>query len=195
MNYQKKPLSVILRSPWTVFTFQDICLLWGTTDAKAAIEMVNYYVRTGGLYRIRRGVYAKDANYDALELASRIFTPAYVSFETVLVRSGINFQHYGQIFVASYLTREITVDKRTYRFRKIKESVLIEPAGIDRDNGRSMATPERAFLDTIYIQKDYHFDNLGGLDWDKVFQLLPMYRNQRMVAKVDEFYSHHQSMK
>jgi hypothetical protein len=38
-----------------------------------------------------RGIYAKDKDYDKVELAGRIFTPGYVSFETVLVRSGINF--------------------------------------------------------------------------------------------------------
>ncbi len=195
MIHEKKTLSAILRSPRTVFSFRDICLLWGTTNTKAAIEMVNYYVRTGGLYRIRRAIYAKDKNYEELELASRIFIPSYVSFETVLVKSGINFQHYDQIFVASYLTREIIVDNQTYHYRKIKNTVLIEPAGIIQENGCSIATPERAFLDTIYIQKDYHFDNLLSLNWEKVFQLLPMYGNKRMEAKVREFYSFNEANK
>jgi hypothetical protein len=195
MKYKKTSISVLLRSDRTVFSFQDICLLWGITDTRAAIAAVNYYVRTGDLFRIRRGVYAKDRNYDRQELASRIYTPAYVSFETVLVGSGINFQHYGQIFIASYLSREIDVDGQVYVYHRIKDSVLIEPSGIVVASGRSIATPERAVLDTVYLNKDYHFDNLSSLDWDQVFRLLPLYDNKRMAQKVNEYYSNYQASK
>jgi len=195
MKYEKKPVSSLLRSDRTVFSFQDICLLWGTTDADAAIAAVNYYVRKGELVRLRRGIYAKDGNYDRRELASRICTPSYVSFETVLVSHGINFQYYGQIFVASYLSREIIVNGQVYIYRRIKDSVLIEPAGIITQRGSSTATPERAFLAMIYLNKEYHFDNLSPLDWDRVFELLPLYDNQRMARTVNTYYSDHQASK
>lgn len=185
----KKPISAILRSKNTVFTFKDISLIWRMTDKKSAIAGINYYVKTGGLYRIRRGIYAKDKDYDKVELASRIYTPAYVSFETVLTRSGINFQYYSQIFIASYLTREIIIDGQKYVYRKIKDAVLTDAAGVINKDGCAIATKERAFLDTIYINTDYHFDNLGALDWDKVFEMLPLYNNQRMANKVDEFFN------
>ncbi|HOW56394.1 MAG TPA: hypothetical protein PKZ12_00215, partial [Smithellaceae bacterium] len=147
----KKPISAILKAKKTVFTFKDISLLWGLTDRKSAIAGINYYVSTGDLYRIRRGIYAKDKDYDKIELASRIYTPAYVSFETVLARAGIIFQYYGQIFVASYLTREIIIDGQTYIYRKIKDTVLTDAAGVLNQEGAAVATKERAFLDTIYI--------------------------------------------
>lgn len=182
-------LSVILRSNKTVFSFKDIVLLWG--DSSNAVRVrVNYYVKNGQLYRLRRGLYAKDKNYNKYELATKVYTPSYVSFETILGREGITFQYYGQIFVASYLTREITVDNQTYSFKKIKELVLTNHAGIESKEECSIATKERAFLDTIYINKDYHFDNLSPLNWDKVFEFLPMYNNQRMTKKVKEFYKH-----
>jgi hypothetical protein len=195
MKYDKKPISDILRSTKTVFTFKDISLIWGDSDQKATIDGVNYYVKTGELYRIRRGIYAKDKSYNKLELATRIFTPSYVSFETVLVQSGINFQFYNKITVASYQTREITVDGQTYSYKKIKDFVLTNPAGVEHTGETSVATPERAFLDTIYIHKDYHFDTVGSLRWDKVFAMLPMYKNKRMAKKVNEFFEHYQATK
>jgi len=185
----KKPISAILKAKKTVFTFKDISLLWGLTDRKSAIAGINYYVSTGDLYRIRRGIYAKDKDYDKIELASRIYTPAYVSFETVLARAGIIFQYYGQIFVASYLTREIIIDGQTYIYRKIKDTVLTDAAGVLNQEGAAVATKERAFLDTIYINTDYHFDNPGALDWDRVFDILPMYNNKRMAKKVNKYYA------
>jgi hypothetical protein len=184
----KKPISVILKSKKTVFTFKDISLLWGLTDRKSAVAGIHYYVSTGDLYWIRRGIYAKDEDYDKVELASRIYTPAYVSFETVLARAGMIFQYYSQIFVASYLAREIIIDGQTYVYRKIKDTVLTEAAGVLNQDGTAVATKERAFLDTIYINTDYHFDNLGALDWDRVFDILPLYNNKRMAKKVREHY-------
>jgi len=184
----KKPISAILKSKKTVFTFKDISLLWGLTDRKSAVAGINYYVSTGDLYRIRRGIYAKDKDYDKVELASRIYTPAYVSFETVLARVGMIFQYYSQIFVASYLTRELIIDGQTYVYRKIKDTVLTDAAGVLNQDGTAVATKERALLDTIYINKDYHFDNLGALDWDRVFDILPLYNNKRMAKKVREHY-------
>jgi len=188
MKYVKKPISVILRSGRTVFTFKDISLMWSNTDKKAVIAGINYYVSTGQLYRIRRGIYAKDKNYDKTELACRIYIPAYVSFETVLTHAGINFQYYGQIFIASYLAREIVVDGQVYQYRKIKNTLLTDPAGVLNKDGIAIATTERAFLDTLYLNTDYHFDNLATLTWDKVFEMLPLYDNKRMTRKVQELF-------
>lgn len=185
-------ISTILRSKKTVFSFKDIALLWGDSGNAARVR-VNYYLKNGDLYRIRQGLYAKDKNYDKFELATRVFTPAYVSFETVLGQAGITFQYYGQIFIASYLTREITVDGQTYSFRKIKDIVLTNKAGLENKGEYLMASKERAFLDTIYINKDYHFDNLSPLDWDKVFEMLPIYENKRMAKRVKEFFEHFKS--
>lgn len=188
MEYVKKPISAILRSSRSVFTFKDISLIWRNTDQKAVIAGINYYVGTGQLYRIRRGIYAKDKNYDKTELACRIYTPAYVSFETVLTRAGINFQYYGQIFIASYLARQIIVDGQVYQYRKIKNALLTDSAGVLNKDGIAIATPERAFLDTLYLNTDYHFDNLVSLTWEKVFDILPLYNNKRMTRKVQEFF-------
>jgi len=56
-----------------------------------------------------------------------------------------------------------------------------------------MATKERAFLDRIYVSKDYHFDNLNALDWNKVFEILPIYNNKRMEKKVKQYFDHYES--
>jgi len=188
MKYEKKPISKILRSNNTVFTFKDISLLWNDTDKKATISAINYYVKTGNLHRIRRGIYAKDKNYNKLELATKIYTPSYVSFETVLTKAGVVFQYYSQIFVASYLTREITADGQKYSYKKIKDIILTNPSGIENKENYSIASLERAFLDILYLYKDYHFDNLSPLNWDKVFEILPIYDNKRMEKKVKQHY-------
>lgn len=185
-------LPILLKSPKTVFSFKDLVLLWGESDVKAVWAKVHYYVKKGYLYSLRKGFYAKDQNYNKLEFATRIYTPAYVSFETILAEEGINFQFYEKITVASYLTRDIVADGQTYSFRKIKDVLLTNSSGIQNQSEAWKATKERAFLDTLYIHKNYHFDNLSSLNWDKVFEILPIYDNQRMNKKVKEFFEEYQ---
>lgn len=193
MKYEKKSITDILRLAYAVFTFKDIALIWGNTDKKAAIAGVNYYVKKGQLYRIRRGIYAKDKNYDRFELATKIFTPSYIGMETVLAKEGIIFQHYGQIFVASYLTRQITCEEQTYVFRRIKNSVLVNPLGIDKKGNYSIATKERAFLDMLYLSKEYHFDNLASINWDKCFEMVAMYEKKTMTKRLNSYYKNAKS--
>ena len=182
-------ISTILRSKQTVFSVKDIMLLWGEPISSAARVRINYYLQSGDLYRVRRGLYVKDKNYDRLELATKIFTPSYVSFETVLGRAGVTFQYYSQIFIASYITREIKADDQKYSYRKIKDKILTSHLGIEAKDNYSVASVERAFLDIVYLNKDYHFDNLLILNWDKVFEILPIYGgNKRMEKMVKKYY-------
>jgi len=189
----KKPtkgeyLGVLLRSPKTVFSIKDVALLWGEEQERKVAPRLNKYAKAGKLVRLRRGFYTKDKNYDRLELATRIYTPSYISFETVLTRAGINFQKYDSVFVASYVTREIKVDGQNISYIRMKDYVLSNTTGVEQNGNVAIATKERAFLDRIYISKDYHFDNLDALDWDKVFEILPIYNNKRMEKKVNAYF-------
>lgn len=178
-------LSALLRSPKTVFTLKDIALIWQETNTDAARVRLNYYVRHGDLFRIRRGVYAKGKSYNTLELATRIFTPSYISFETVLLREGVIFQYTTDITCASYVSRDISIEDQVYSYRKVKNTVLVDGSGIHQEGEVSMATKERAFLDTLYSKGEYHFDNLRSIDWEKVYVMLPIYDNKRMKKRVD----------
>ena len=140
---------------------------------------------------VRRGIYSKDRNYDKYELATKIYTPSYVSMETALGAAGITFQLYGQIFVASYTTKEIECDGQKYSYKKIKDAILTNQIGIESRENYSIASPERAFLDVIYLNKDYHFDNFSALNWEKVREILPIYNNKRMEKKVGEYFKKH----
>lgn len=186
-------LETLLRLKKTIFSTKDIALLWSSDRMGAVQVRLNYYVKKGKLIRLRRGIYAKDKNYDKYELATNMLRPSYVSFETVLGSSGVTFQYYEQIFIASYVRRDIVCNGQKYSFRTIKKDVLINPKGIDQNGEYSIATKERAFLDTIYRSKDYHFDNLDALDWDKVFEILPIYESKKVEKKVKEYHEHFKS--
>ena len=199
-DMDKKPtkgeyLGILLRSPKTIFSTKDAALLWVEERENIISSRLSKYVKSGKLIRVRRSLYAKDKNYDKFELATRIYTPSYISFETVLTHNGINFQYYSSIFVASYINREIDINGQKIIFVRMKNYVLSNTIGIEHKNGYAVATKERAFLDRIYISKDYYFDNLGSLNWDKVFEILPIYNNKRMTKKVNKYFKHYQDTK
>lgn len=185
---EKADILNILKSNNTVFSFKEILLASGESNPALLRRRIYSYIKNGQLYGIRRGLYAKDKNYNKFELATKIFIPAYVSFETVLAEAGVTFQHYSQIFIASYQTKEIDCDEQIFSFKKLKTNILNNNSGIENKGFYSIASKERAFLDIVYLNKDYHFDNLSPLDWDKVFSILPLYENKRMTKKVNQYY-------
>jgi len=188
INMEKDYLSALLRSSNTVFTFKELSLIWNETDIKLTKKRVYRYTKMGKLYPIRKGIYAKDKNYDKMELANKIFTPAYISLETVMSREGIVFQHYDRIFVISYLSREISCDGQTYVFRRMKSKILTNTLNIEQKENCYTASKERAFLDTIYLNKNYHFDNLSSINWDICFEMLPIYNNKAMAKRLNSYY-------
>lgn len=179
-----KIITLILKSNKTVFSFKDIFLLSGETNSTLLKRRINYYVSRGYLHPIRRGIYAKDKDYNKFELACKIYSPAYISFETVLIQAGIIFQFYSKIFVASYKSKEINIEKQDFIFKKIKAEILTNALGIESNGNYSIASPERALLDILYLNNDYHFDNLKTLNWETIYSLLAIYGGNRRMAKI-----------
>jgi hypothetical protein len=60
--------------------------------------------------------------------------------------------------------------------------------GVMTENGWAKAEPERAFLDMIFLHRDYHVDNLAPLDWEKVFNLVKIYQSPRLEKQVNDYY-------
>jgi hypothetical protein len=168
-------------------------MLAGETNATSLRKRLNYFVGIGKLLNPRKGIYCKPS-YNPAELACRVFVPAYISREYVLARAGIVFQYDSRITMLSYLNREIEVKENTILFSKIKDSILINTQGIERrENHVNIASPERAFLDMVYLNGSMYFDNLHPLNKQKIAQILPVYQSTTMnkivkkLLKRDEY--------
>lgn len=176
--------------PQTVFQIEEIAQMFPDIDPQNLRRRLHYFVGVEKLKNPRRGIYAKN-EYEPLELANKIFAPSYISFETVLQQENIVFQYYETIFVASYLSRDLIVDNHKISYRQIGEPALSNRAGIEEKNGYFIASKGRAFLDAVFLYKDYYFDNLGGLDWEKVFELMPIYASKALDKRVKSYYKHY----
>lgn len=171
----------------TVFTHQELALIWQENRSNNLNTKIAYYVKKGELIRLSRGLFARDENYNPKELAVKIYSPSYISFETVLREAGIIFQYYESIFVATKWPKERKIDDHSFIFRKIKDEVLYNPLGIEDKENYSIATPERAFLDMIYLFPDYYFDHLDILDWDKCFEIAEIYNNKQLIKRLQKY--------
>lgn len=180
-------IAKIYGSPKTVFNTKDIALIWEENNKNNLKSKISYYVRNKNLIRLKNGVFVKNKDYDRQELATSIYTPSYISFETILRENGVIFQYYDAIFVASKLSKNVLVDGQKISFRKIKEAVLYNPLGIINKNNYSVASKERALLDTIYLFPQYYFDNLHSFDWQKCFEIAEIYQNKKLIERLKKY--------
>jgi len=184
---QKSSILQLYQSKDTVFTAREIALIWREDNPNRLKNKIKYYLNKGDLISLRRGVYAKP-DYNNKEVAVQIYKPSYISFETVLAESGVIFQYYETIFVASYLSREITLkNKQKIKYRKLKNEILLNESGVSQNDGVAIASTERAFLDLLYINPNYYFDNLSPIDWDKCLELVKIYNKKSLIKIIKEY--------
>jgi hypothetical protein len=177
----------IFKTSQTVFSFKELLLRFKDEDPDLLKRKLNYYVKEGELISLRRGVYATKKDYNKYELATKIYTPSYISLETVLKEAGVIFQYSSDITLVSYLTREIKINNQDYSYKKIKDLILTNDLGVKKTKNYFIAIPERAFLDMLYLNKDYYFDNLSTINWEKISKILPIYSNKRMDKEVNNY--------
>ncbi len=183
-NKNKDVVLTLYKDSRTVFRLIDVAMLVEETRLQALSKKLNYYVGKGLLRNPRKGIYTKP-EFNPEELACRIYNPSYISLDYVLQKAGIIFQFDTQITVVSYLSRTIGVGGQSYRYRKIKGNLLGNTMGIRRlANHVNSASYERAFLDMLYLEPDYYFDNFNPLDKMLLQKLLPIYQSKTLTQKV-----------
>src|SRR3989344_1475500 len=97
----RNPIAKLYQSNKTVITMNDLAVLWKETNPDHLKAKAAYYTRRGVLIRLHRGVFALTKEYNPRELATSIYTPSYISFETVFREAGMIFQYYETIFAAA----------------------------------------------------------------------------------------------
>lgn len=184
---QNNILLDLYKVPQTVFSVTGISLFSGEKEEKTLTKRLNYYVRNRRLVNPRRGFYAKEG-YNPEELACMLYTPSYLSLEYVLQKAGVVFQYDSRYTLISYLSRTVEVDGNEFYYRRIKGDILVDMRGIECRGNINIATPERAFLDVMYLNAAYYFDNLQPLNYKKILELLPIYGNKRMEIRVKQLF-------
>ena len=181
-------LELLSQSRVSVFRISDVAMMTGETDRSKLVQRLRYGVSKGYLVSPCKGIYAKK-DFSIEELACKLYVPSYISLDTVLQKAGVIFQYSSEISLVSYLSRTIDLSGKSIKYRKIKNEIIIDMRGINRGE-INMATPERAFLDTLYLNSHYHFDNPSILDKYAVENLLSIYNSPTLAKRAHNILSH-----
>ena len=151
----------------TVFTLDDLGIIWGQKDRAATRQSARDYTSRGSLIRLRQGVYAlPETKLDPFAIANKLLAPSYVTGQSVLISAGLSFQYTDMIFSAAAYNKSYKIDNKTFVYSQVKPSVLFNPLGLSITRTSSVALVERAITDLIYLSKGrYPFESVGGIDW------------------------------
>jgi len=178
-------LSKIINSWKTVFNKNDIIKIWDFSTFFALDKFIQRNKENWILINPFYWIYTFK-KYNIFEFACKLRKLSYISFETVLQREGIVFQDYWNIiFLACNDTGEKKVVWKTFKFSKIKNPVLLNPLWINHMGWYMIATKERAICDRVYLSKNYYFDNLEWVNFEKLEEISQIYNNKRVILEIN----------
>lgn len=174
------------------FGYEDIARALGVT-ADSAMVSASRYVAGGFLVRIKRNIYLLKERWEALSveetfsLANLIQVPSYVSLMTALSYYEITTQIQRDFIesMAIKRTKRIDIGGKVFSFTRMDSALYF---GFLRDNGFFIATPEKAFLDALYLMslKKYKFDmtsiDFAKLDMDKIRIMIKLFPKKTQEA-------------
>lgn len=163
-----------------VFNVEDLCLFWQMENAKDVAQLASYYVKEQKLFRLKNGLYSIIDSPSALQIAQKVLTPSYITYQSALKYWGINFQVYPNIHSAALNRRRIQVQDVNYEYHQFPPSLFFSPLGILQKTGFSIASRERAVIDSLYINPTIGFDNLEGVNIALLLELAHLYDKPRI---------------
>ena len=186
---------LLLSIPQNVFTVDDLAVLWRISDRSRLWELIKYYVRTGRLHTIQRGVYAKTDHYSPFEAAIKLFPPAYISFTTALAYHGVFFQYSSEVHCMATASKRLeTANGHVFVYHQLKNNVLLNQQGIQKTDGSWIASLERAICDTSYLVPSFPFEHLDNVDEGKLEGILSIYDNKALQNRIKRMISGYQEM-
>jgi predicted transcriptional regulator of viral defense system len=155
------------------FGCEDIARALAINPASARVS-ASRYVRLGILIRLKRNVYLLRKRWQAASREERFVlanigqVPSYISLMTALDYHEITTQIQRGLIesVAVKRTKEISFNGSVFRYTKVSRDLYF---GFIRQQDFFIATPEKAFLDAIYLTSfgRYALD-LTAIDSDKL---------------------------
>lgn len=173
----------------TVFNFSDLESIFGITNTQVLKNKIQFLKKKWILSSPRRGIYIlKDKQVNSFELANKIYSPSYISFYSALYHHKMIFQYPQEVYLAYKKTELQDLWIIEVYLKTLKTSILLNPSGIMHNGLYSLASAERAFLDTLYLYGEIHFDALDMIDVSTVKDLLKIYNNKTLEKRALSYF-------
>jgi|ERR1035437_549346 predicted transcriptional regulator of viral defense system len=137
-----------------IFSAHDVRTLFGVTSV-ATSGLLHRYKKRGFILKIKRGLYVfPDALPPDVYVASKLYTPSYISLEFALSYHGVIPETVYEITsVTTKATRRFETLGKVFSYRKIKRTAYTGYE-IQKQKGLSfnIANAEKAFVDANYLR-------------------------------------------
>lgn len=174
-------LSTLLETGKTVFRTEELSQIVKMTTKRGFDSFLYRAKKDRMLLNPQKGIRTL-TKYDPNELACYLRQDSYISLESVLYQAGVIFQYYGNtITCVSDNTRTHTIDGKQYTYAKIASKIRHNEIGIKKYKTYSIATPERALCDMVYLYPHTHIDNPQSIDQIRLKQILPLYPKKTAI--------------
>lgn len=184
MNNSER-LKLLIDYDKTVFRPVDLRIIWQENELNAKIY-ASRMVKKKLIIKLSKGYYALNENYNIYELANAIVSPSYVSFDSALFFHNVNFQLKTDIGSAATLNYEKKIGKYVYQYCSMKEELFYNLEGIIIRDNVSIASAERALLDSLYFGFLPNVDNEDKLNKDYLRKLSRFYP-KTVQKKIENF--------
>lgn len=173
----------LITSNKKVFTIDDLAVIWEISDRKRLTGRIKYYLKQKRLIHIYKGIYAY-GEYSALDIAQKLVPMSYLSLYTSSQMHGLTFQYHSAIFCISLKSKKYNIGGQAFEYHKVKESIFFNSMGLIENNGHTLANQERTICDLLYVFPHFAFDNLRGIDTNKLREISSIYGNKRLEKEV-----------
>ncbi|MDR0887368.1 MAG: hypothetical protein LBM97_01615 [Candidatus Nomurabacteria bacterium] len=178
--------SEILQSRHSVFTLDDLSVLWGQSKRSDTRQSARNYATQGKLFRIKRGIYSIRREPDIFAIANKLVVPSYITGFTVLIREGLSFQASDTIHNASIHSRKMKLGEVSFYYNKMSDKLFYNKTGIREESGTFFASVERAICDMLYFNVRPQIDFYDKVDWEKLLEIAKIYGNKSVFARAQK---------
>lgn len=167
-----------------VFTIEDLAVIWQIPQRRRLIELIKYYLKEKRLSPIYKGVYAYGEDYTSFDIAQKLIPLSYISLYTTSQMHGLTFQYYESIYSISLKSKKYKLNGKGYIYHKVKESIFYDTFDLIQNGRYIIASKERTITDCLYVFPSFTFDNLQGINKEKLLTLSKIYSNKRLEKQV-----------
>ncbi|MCL4382071.1 hypothetical protein M1614_03795 [Candidatus Marsarchaeota archaeon] len=184
-------LSSLKANGISVFTVSEASKILG----KTALYTAKFLQKREGIERVEKGKYCiSGASDDAV--ASHIVYPSYLSLISALRYYNLTNQLPGEKYVITTVRHKpLLFHKYKIRFIKVNKKLMF---GFSEINGVSIASPEKIFVDVLYLKKEVWYTEefqeglkRGVIDIRKIKDYVIRIGNRQLEKKFAEFLENH----
>jgi len=131
------------------YTIADLEKISGLSRNSLYVAL-SRWTANGLVERMAQGIYCPlGVDFSVERTAAQLYLPNYLSFESALSRHGVlNLIPYSLTFATTRKTRKYSIQGHNVEFRKIASELFF---GFTMEGGICLASPEKAFLDELYL--------------------------------------------